>query len=106
MSTRDANERIVKRSVHPEDFDTDSESELIDEIIEVERFIKRFKTDRENAESRLKKIETLSLQVDLDAVAGPENAGNVSDDDEPDFVSASRSVGPNQRKYYFNFDPG
>ena len=103
MSTRDANERIVKRSVHPEDFDTDSESELIDEIIEVERSIKRFKTDWENAESKLKKIETVSesslnLQVNLDAVAGPENTGNVSDDGESNFVSPSRSVGPTRRR--------
>ena len=83
--------------MHPEDFESDSESELIEEIVEVERSIKRFKTDRDKAESRLKKIETASKPSVGSGVDESENVSDSSVNDSED-VTASTTVGTERRR--------
>ena len=95
--TKAVNERIASRSMHPEDFESDSESELIEEIVEVERSIKRFKTDRDKAESRLKKIETASKPSVGSGVDESENVSASSVNDSED-VTASTTVGTERRR--------
>ena len=71
-STSDVNDRVASWSNNSNDFDLDSETELLDELIPIKNSIKQYKVSKAKSLNDLNKLESnctllVNLQADLEA---------------------------------------